>query len=306
MFIALVAVAVIEYNYCENAHGSSVDHKYTRSGTNTLLTTISTENFACGVPIITAQLSGEAYIKIYAPFCKDLYVVKAPIGRKSLPYENISHPMVVLSEDFGENYFLKGTVDVVINATFNTLLSGTVIYVCLFEDYEVFMDFTNSDKDWRRYVKNATCRHTSEERFEVNFNITNPNYVFIALATTNALDTLQFGYNGTRYGYDIPAFTNMSEICTLLSDKPKTSECSFSIGDIQSGDDLCLVASNGVKADSSYDYSIIILNIPDVKKRNVVGAVLSTLFSIVSFVATTIFFICFVLALKSRYRPRKS
>ena len=297
-----------EYHYCENAHGSSADRKYTRSGSNTLLAKISSEKFACGVPNINAQLIGEAFIEIYKMFCKDLerYVVKVPVGRKSLPYENVIRPMVVLSEDFDENYFLKGTIDIVVNTTFNTSLSEMDIYVCLFVDYEVFMDFTNSDKDWRMYMKNATCRHTAKEQFKTSFSITHPNFVFIALATTNSLDTLQFGYNGTRYGYNIPPVNNMSELlCTLGSDKPGTSECSFTI-DEMSGNDVCLLASNGVNGDSSYDYSTVVLNIPNVRERNTVRAVLSTLFSIVCFVAAVTFFICFILALKSQNWLRKS
>ena len=298
--IILIAVAVNEYMFCGNArHEVSAVGTYTRSGSVSLLAKTHTYDLTCFEPTINAQLKGEASVTIYEVFCGDLRTKEFSIGRKSLPYDNVIRPIVVLSEDFGENYFLKGTVDIVVNATFNASLSGTAVYVCLFVDYEVFMDFTNSDKDWRKYMKNATCRHTSEEHFKTTFNVANPNYVFIALATTNALDTLQFGFNGTRYGYDIPTFTNMTALCTLRSDKPGSSMCTFSVSDT---DDLCLLASNSVNADSSYDYSTIILSFPHIKNHTVVGVSLTVLalFFLVVPVAIVLFVICGLSLRKSR------
>ena len=303
VFIVLVFVSVRKFTEyeCENVHGSSGDRKYTRSGSNILLTQTNIEDFTCVVPIANVQLSGEASVIIYETLCKNLYTKQATVDRKSLTYENVIQPMVVLSEDFDENYFLKGTIDVVVNATFNESLSETDIYVCLFVDYKVFTDFTNSDKDWRMYIKKGICRRTSEEQFKTTYNVTGPNYIFIALATTNALDTLQFGYNGTRYEYDIPTFTNMTKLCSLGSDKPDSSTCNFSISDTGESDDLCLLASNGINADSSFSYSTIILNFPYIKQRDVVGTVLSTLFACLCLVATIIVLVVLLLRLRKSF-----
>ena len=298
-FIIFIAVSVSKYKFCGNVHASSADHQYTRSGSVSLLKTITESDLVCYKPIINAQLRGEASVTIYETPCGDLHTAKFHIDRKSLTYENVIQPMVALSEDFSDNYFLKGSIDLVINATFNAS-SGADIYICLFVDYKVFIDFTNSDKDWRMYTKNATCRRTSERQSKITFDVTNPNYVFIAIATTEVLDTLQFGYNGTRYNYDTPTFANLTQLCSLRSDKPSSSRCSSSISN--TGDDLCILVSNEVNADSSYYYSTIALNFPSVTRRTGDGIALT----VAAFVCFIVMVLSFVLICILAIRLRKS
>ena len=275
-----VSLAAQNYKFCESAH-DAFSEVYSRSESASLLKTIT--DLTCYKPMVNAQLNGEASVVIYEAFCKQLHTNKFHIHRKSLMYENVTQPMVILSEDFSDNYFLKGKIELSVNTTFDTS-SETDIYICLFVDYKVFTDFTNSDKDWRKYTKNTNCRHTSEKQFTTTFDVTSPNYVFIAITTTNILNTLQFGYNGTGYNYYIPSFANMTKLCSLESGKPSSSLCSFSISD--TGDDICLLASNEVNADGSYYYSMITLTFPYIKRHTGTGITL-----------TVVAFICLVVAI---------
>ena len=283
-----IVLAVENYKFCESA--DNVDSVvYSRSESVSLLKTIT--DLTCYKPTVNAWLNGEASLSIYGALCKDLHLNEFHIHRKSLMYENVTQSMVVLSEDFSDNYFLKGKIELNVNATF----SGSEIYVCLFTDYMVFTDFTNSDKDWKMYTKNAMCRRTSEKQFTTIFDITSPNYVFIAIAATTVLDTLQFGYNGTGYNYNIPSLANLTELCSLQSGKPSGLSCSFSVSD--TGDDLCLLASNDVNADGSYYYSTVMLTLPYIKRH--IGAGIA--FTVAGIVVTvSVVFVMAVLVISLR------
>ena len=291
--ILFVVLAAKNYIFCENADdvGSVV---YSRSESVSLLKTVT--DLTCYKPTVNAQLNGEALLSIYGALCKYLHLKEFHIHRKSLMYENVTRSMVLLSEDFSDNYFLKGKIELNINATFNR----SEVYVCLFTDYKVFTDFTNSDKDWKMYTKNALCTHTSEKQFTATYDVTSPSYVFIAIAATTALETLQFGYNGTGYNYDIPSLSNLTELCFLQSGKPDGSFCSFSISD--TGDNLCLLGSNEVNADGSYYYSTVTLTLPYIK-RHVGAGIAFTVACII--IVMTISVISMVAVLANRLRTQK-
>ena len=146
--IVFVGLAAKNYKFCESAD-NVVSVAYSRSESVSLLKSIT--DLTCYKPTVNAQLNGKASLSIYGVLCKDLHLNEFHIHRKSLMYENVTQSMVVLSEDFSDNYFLKGKIELNVNATFNR----SNVYVCLFTDYKVFTDFTNSDKDWKMYTKNA-------------------------------------------------------------------------------------------------------------------------------------------------------
>ena len=237
---------------------------YMQSGRLTLLKNIT--NFTCYEPEIDIQLNKEGSVTIYQASCKNLKTRTYPLSRKSLPYENVSEPTIVLSEDFVNNYFLKGEIEVRVNTTFDT---ATEIYLCLFTDVEAFEDFTNYDKDWRQYIDKAIeCNHTSEEQFTSTFKVVSPDYVFIAMASTNVLKTLQFSFNGTRQNFD-QSQSEITEVCSLTSDKPSESNCQFTVDGASK--DLCILASNAAHVDGSIDYFTISLTFPNVKRHTNIG-----------------------------------
>ena len=290
-----VGLAAKNFKFCANAD-DAFSVVYSRSESVSLLKIIT--DITCYKPTVNAQLNGEASLSIYEARCKDLHSSKFHIHRKSLMYQNVTQSMVVLSEDFSDNYFLKGSIELSINATFNT----SEIYVCLFFDYKAFTDFTNSDRDWKMYTKNATCRHTSKKQFTTTFDIASPNYAFIAIAATNVLNTLQFGYSGTGYNYNIPSLANLTELCSLQSGKPSGSFCSFSIIS-DTGDDVCLLASNDVNADGSYYYSTVILTLPYVNQH--IGAGTAFTAACIVIVVTALVSVIIVMAIVAiRVRKR--
>ena len=236
---------------CRPVQDSSTN--YSRSASLSLLKNITDVQFTCSKTEINARLIDEGVVTIYQTDCKNLNTRTFQIDRRSLLYENVSMPIVVLSEDFTDNYFVGGELEVRVNATFN---SGSDMYVCFFSDVQVFFDFTNSDKDWKRYVDMATCRSTTEEDFSTTFDIGSPSYVFIAIASTGVLTTLQFGYSGSVHNFK-QSSDDMSQVCSLKSDKPSESECSFTIND--AAKDNCILASSEGNVDGSYDYSAITL-----------------------------------------------
>lgn len=265
-----------KYNFCKNVKASSTG--YTRSASVSLLENVT--NFTCFGPEINAKLNNKGSVKLYQAECKNLTTQKFPIHRQSLPYENVSKPIVVLSEDFDENYFSKGAVEVRVNATFD--LVSINFYVCLFSDVQAFSDFSNYDKDWKKYVEKAVqCQVTTDQYFTTTFAIESPGYVFIGIASTGVLSTLQFSYNGTGYNFVLSP-GNVSEVCSLKDDKPGDSSCYFTV-DGTASRDLCILASSVVYADGSLDYSTITLSFPHVKQYKTIGitfialAVVSTL-----------------------------
>ena len=130
--------------------------------------------------------------------------------------------------------------------------------------------------------------------------VASPNYAFIAIAATNVLNTLQFGYSGTGYNYNIPSLANLTELCSLQSGKPSGSFCSFSIIS-DTGDDVCLLASNDVNADGSYYYSTVILTLPYIN-RHIEAGIAFTVVCIVIVVTASVIVVVAVVAIRVRKR----
>ena len=279
IFTYETAKALRKYNFCTNVKASSTG--YTRSASVSLLENIT--DFTCFEPEINAKLNDGGSVKLYQAECKNLATQKFPVHRHSLLYENVSKPIVVLSEDFDENYFSKGTIEVHVNASFDLVSINT--YVCLFSDVQTFSDFTNYDKDWKKYVEESVqCQVTTDQYFTTTFAIESPGYVFIGIASTGVLSTLQFSYNGTGYNFVLSP-GNVSEVCSLKDDKPGDSSCYFTVdGTIR---DLCILASSVMYADGSLDYSTVTLSFPHVKHYKTTGVT----FIALAIVSTLAFFV---------------
>lgn len=281
--VCLLGVKAKEKNeYCES--NSAPVTRYASSGSVTLLKSI--DNFECIKPAISAQLNSAGTLALYQAPCSALKTIQFQVDRTSLPYSNVTKPIVVFSEDFSDNYFLSGRVDVNVNATFGSN-PATYIYVCLFLDLQAFNNFTNFDKDWRDYVEKANCRVTSKEQFKTTFDIESPSYVFIAMATTGRLSTLQFGYNGTAKNYG-QSLDNMLKVCSL-DDKAGDSQCSFSV--VNNDTKLCLLASTELNADGSIDYISITLTFVQNMHTVIVFIVSAVVISIACLIVIILIFI---------------
>ena len=276
LLVAVVGTVVFSANFlvlrraeAKNCHDiPSFVATNTRSGSYSLLDAISVDNIflMCYKPRVQVSLrSKHSQVDIYQTFCRE---IETTSFQKRYVLDNINssgEPWPVFNENYSpHNYFTEGTILVdVINATNASSLVD--INMCLFASANDYNHFMHSGRNWKNFTNNCVCNSKTikkaGENFDVSFNISKPSFVFLAMVTTDYvhIDRLNIIANGREITG--PGKNHSNRVCQLdWENKVYT----FDLIKQQSGkQDLCIVAYEVGNADGSYDYSNLIVSLPE-------------------------------------------
>ena len=276
LLVALVGTAVSFANFLRHQPGAINCHDIpsfiatnTRSGRYSLLDTISVDShfLLCYKPRLQVSLNSRySQVDVYQSLCRDLETNSFQTLYVLDNIKSSGDPWPVFNENYSpHNYFTEGTIRVdIINASRNASLPVD-INMCLFISVDDYNHFMRSGRDWKNSTKNCVCKSNTikeaGENFIVSFNISKPSFVFIAMVTTNYVHIDRLNISATGREITGPGKNHSNKVCQL--DGENTAYI-FDLIKQQSGNqNLCIVAYEVGNADGSYDYSELIVSLPE-------------------------------------------
>ena len=251
---------------------STINAAYSRSGSYSILDTVTSQDLKCSAqPLMHLSLKDEdSVIEIYQTPCQGIETrpILTHYNFNDLPSTERSIPL--FNEDFSpQNYFVNGAIEVgIINATATVTSDSIDIELCLFSDYYQYNIFLNAGIKWKNYTKNAVCKTvTSDEpNHTISFNITKPMFAFLGMATTYPMHIDIINITATGQAISDPG-KNSTKVCQLNGE---TAICDIGLPNEQELENgsICVVAYEEGNPDGTYDYSDLIIGIPNEVKRD--------------------------------------
>lgn len=269
----------------------------TGTGTNAILGKVDPQNTE---PSLSATLyetgSGDDYeLYLMSPKCNDVvYAHFKQQYEQKTALTNFNRSWSVYDDNFsnGQNYFVTGQVNVTINATVKRTRKSSIIYICKFTNPDNYEQFTENYYTWMQYVKYAECKNVSVSSSVVStttFDITSPQFVFIGIAPSEIIDSLQYGYNTA--GKNITG-SNYPITCRL--DTSQKTSCDFQI-DTTLTDELCMIGCGVPLIGSSYVYSQVDVQYLLPKRIAIAQVITGVIIGFVALVLITFsIFVCIV------------
>lgn len=275
MAIAVVVTLALFLCDCVGSHqkcveGSSPTRVYTRSNSYSLLGSISYP--VCFEPVVQVLLERKASsVDVFQDYCQDVEVQPSRAIRSLNNASLVGNPLPVCDENYlTQNYFINGSIDVTIANVSITNSSSATIYVCFFTESSKYYNFLMAGEDWKKHISKTDCKTSGVENggsYAFSFDISEPTFVFLAVASTAYLHLEQLNFSAT--GQNISSLGgNSIKVCELNG---YHMNCSVGLQNYtaEKNQRVCLVAFEERNPDNSYDYSNLTVILPKVSEISI-------------------------------------
>ena len=261
---------------CQKINHGLMKDVQSRSGSYSILDTITSQDLTCyAKPQLLVLLEDrDSSVEIYQTLCENIETQPFHVNYHFNDLPSAKGPRPLFDENFSsENYFMNGNMQVeIINAT--TTFPSRDIHLCLFSDYYEYNSFLTAGIKWKNHTESATACITvtaakndeTNEMVNVLFNITEPTFAFLAMATTypTQIDLI----NITAIGQDISSLSKNSTKVCQLNGEGETCNLSLPNKQLSKNQSICIVAHEEGNPDGTYDYSNITISTPNQVKHD--------------------------------------
>ena len=264
---APIAVPMVKFfgytDECQNATSSF--GAQSRSGSYSLVDVITDSRLVCFEPLIQVALisNADSSVEIYQTLCENVEERPFEVAF-NYQSETVSGPKTVFDQNYGQNYFMDGSIRVdIIDAATN--LSSVDMKVCLFARKSDYQAFLSAGVSQNNHTETAGCRlvavtNGGAKSYTIVFSISKPSFVFVAIASTGLLHIDQLKVNAT--GHNISGLRwNPTNMCPELGNEDIT--CTFNLSYGLGNESICIVAHENSNQEGIYDYSNITVNLPN-------------------------------------------
>jgi hypothetical protein len=254
-------------NNAPDCRKSTINAAHSRSGSYSILDTVTSQDLMCyAKPLLHLSLTeGEdSAVEVYQTPCQEVETQPFLTHYDFNDLPSAEGPRPLFDENFSpQNYFMNGTIEVgIINAT-STFTSQDIIDLCLFSDYYQYNRFLKAGIKWKNRTENAVCKTVTSDETDltVSFNISEPMFAFLGLATTYPMQIDLINITAIGYGISNPG-KNSTMVCQLNGE---AATCDIALPNKQElrNGSTCIVAYEEGNPDGTYDYTNLTIDIPN-------------------------------------------
>jgi hypothetical protein len=245
---------------------STINAAYSRSGSYSILDTVTSQDLMCYAEALHLSLKNEdSSVEIYQTPCQEIETQPFLTHYDFNDLPSAEGPRPLFDENFSpQNYFMNGNIEVgIINATTTFTSDSKDIDLCLFSDHYQYNSFLKAGIKWKNRTENAVCKTVTSDETDltVSLSVSEPIFAFLGLATTYSMQIDLINITATGHGISSPG-KNSKMVCQLNGE---AATCDIALPNKQElrNGSTCIIAYEEGNPDGTYDYTNLTIDIPN-------------------------------------------